>query len=190
MSKDFTPFLKYIPDASPGWLPPVGKGWHEIVHEILSEIDKLVANQIVLIFVVVQIKEKFGDLRVNYRVDPSVSDDVRKQISEIASRHTTRASSTCEICGEQGRIGSYFTGYYQALCRPHAIARIRSNTPIVPKDRTWNVQLTDDGLKITDINGELMTSSNLEQLELTLTNSLDRQGQLGAFRDARYMAGN
>ncbi len=189
MSKDFAPFLKYIPDATPDWVPPVGEGWHAIVYDLLSEIDKLAAEHIVLMFLVVQIKEKFGDLRVYYRVDPLVSDEVRQKLSQIVSRHTARGSSTCEICGVPGRIGSYFTGYYQALCPPHAIVRMRSVAPIAPTNNVWNMRFTDDGLKITDINGDIMTSSHLENLELALTNTTGRQSQLAAFRDARYMAG-
>ena len=189
MSKDFTSFLKYIPDASPGWLPPVGEGWHAIVYDLLSEIDKLVAEHIVLIFVVVQIKEKFGGLRIYYRVDPSLSDDVRQQISEIVNRHANRASSTCEICGAPGRIGSYFTGYYRALCRPHAITHLRSDTPKIPKGKRWNIQLSDSGWKIINSSGELLTHIDLEEIELSLTGVPEGNSELRSFRDARYLAG-
>lgn len=189
MSKDFTPFLKYIPNATSDWLPPVGEGWHAIVHDLLSEIDKIVAEHTVLIFVVDQIKEKFGGLRVYCRVDQLAPDDVRQHISEIVNKHSTRASSTCEQCGAPGRIGSYFTGYYRALCRPHAIAHLREGVQNVPKYQSWSIRLFDGGLEITDIRGTLLTDSGVQAIEIKLAAPLSSQHELNAFRDARYLAG-
>lgn len=189
MSISFQQFVKYIPDAPLDWQPPVGMGWHGVIWDIFTDIDQIIGDTSLQNFTVVQIKEKFGGLRFQYCLDESAPDDIKRKISEVVRKHTQRADTLCELCGASGRVGGYFSGYYQTLCRPHAIVRLRTSPIKLPSYESWKVHLHKDSVAVTDQKGTLLTRLGLENAELGLIDAPNRQHELQALRDARYLAG-
>ncbi len=189
MQFDFTSFLKYIPDAPIDWQPPVGEGWRSIVHVILGDIDNELPAPLKASFVVTQIKEKFGSLRFSYRFGDDVSDELRKRISEIVVLHLRHADTSCELCGSAGRIGGYFSGYYQALCPPHALSRMKGDTPPPVPWKTWQARLRGGSLHILGRDGVSLSTPDLDSLEQRLAEDPAARPELFALRDARFVAG-
>lgn len=73
--------------------PQVAAGWGPIVEEMLVALKDLPVT-------IVQIKEKFGQLRV---YADSVTDEQATEIAKIIEIATYKARHTCEICGEPGK---------------------------------------------------------------------------------------
>jgi hypothetical protein len=115
---DFERFVKYVELhdlASRPWRPPVGAGWHPMLHDALTKIDAIVGGDASR-FRVDQIKEKFGALRFYVRV----VDDLREPVFTIKDEIERRSARTCEVCGADAQIESY-GGWYGCLCPTHAI---------------------------------------------------------------------
>ncbi len=73
--------------------PQVAAGWMPIVEEMLVALKDLPIT-------IVQIKEKFAQLRV-YADD--VTDEQATEIAIIIEIATDKARHTCEICGKPGK---------------------------------------------------------------------------------------
>lgn len=65
---------------------------------------------------VLQVKEKFGQLRV-YVVGASPATQTAVDSMEDASGHT------CEVCGDEAARGTEGRGWIRTLCEPHRITR-------------------------------------------------------------------
>lgn len=91
-----------------------GPGWNQIVYDMCKEIQR-VANEKKSHIYVLQIKEKFGGLRVYLS---SYFDE----IDEIIDRAEELAYVTCEICGGPGK--TYNDGWFETLCEEHAKGRL------------------------------------------------------------------
>ena len=68
----------------------VGKGWHKILVKLFSDISEL--DEIPEDFEIVQIKEKFGGLRVYVTVGTD-------EIYDLIAVAELEAENTCESCG-------------------------------------------------------------------------------------------
>ena len=77
--------------------PQVADGWLPIVEEMLVALKDLPIT-------IVQIKEKFGELRVYGDYDDSVTDEQVTEIAETIEAAVYKARHTCEICGEPGKL--------------------------------------------------------------------------------------
>jgi hypothetical protein len=69
-------------------------GWMELVAEAVEECER--ANET---FVVDQVKQKFGGLRLYYHLGEGSSKDDHKIIDAIIARAELKAIRTCEFCG-------------------------------------------------------------------------------------------
>ena len=87
--------------------PQVAAGWLPIVEEMLVALKDLPIT-------IVQIKEKFGQLRV---YADSVTDEHATEIAKIIETATYKARHTCEICGEPGKPVS--TNVLGVRCEVH-----------------------------------------------------------------------
>lgn len=74
-----------------------GPGWFEVLRDLLQELNEHLTATPALELQIRQIKEKFGALRVIY----SGGDDA---CAEMVARATARAQSTCDQCGQPGRV--------------------------------------------------------------------------------------
>lgn len=69
-----------------------GKGWFGIIEEMCEKLSKVVPED----FEIIQVKEKFGGLRV-------YSNFSNDEIDKIITEAEIKAESTCEICGDVGK---------------------------------------------------------------------------------------
>ncbi len=84
-----------IPDGWGRWIS-CDRGWYPIIIDTdqrLAELDP--------VYVVHQVKEKFGGLRYYYQQSGMVSDDVERQMDEVVQEAEARAAKTCERCGTE-----------------------------------------------------------------------------------------
>ena len=89
-----------------------GDGWLQIVQEMLEDLEPLVKNR--SDFSILQIKEKFGDLRVY--VEGYLTDE----INNVFNLAELKASETCDICGEKA-VKDYDEGWITIRCDLHKI---------------------------------------------------------------------
>ena len=87
----------------------VGTGWASLINEIF---DKMESHAISV--TIVQVKEKYGGLRV-YSIP--YDEDFDKFLIEIEKRSFT----ICEDCGKTGQLRK--GGWYRTLCDEHAEGR-------------------------------------------------------------------
>ena len=73
-----------------------GVGFHELIYRMCVEITELYEDNIDKISIL-EIKEKFGGLRVT----PSTSN---KELDDIIEEYEQLSKSTCEICGAEGKL--------------------------------------------------------------------------------------
>ena len=85
----------------------VGLGWHPIVEDLVKELGDLTPD-----FTIIQVKEKFGDLRFYSMLEDSDIDS--DDYYNIITKYEHKAAKTCEYCGAPGeaREGSW----YKTLC--------------------------------------------------------------------------
>jgi len=89
-----------------------GAGWHPLIKELLDKLQKYVnAFPQLMHFRIVQIKEKWGSLRVYTNFGTDVSN---KCIEEYEKKSTT----ICEICGKPGNLREDLS-WIQTLCDDH-----------------------------------------------------------------------
>ena len=90
----------------------IGEGWMSLVIELLDKIQHLVDNNPEYSGLqVIQVKEKYGSLRVylNYYY---------KEIEDIIDEYEEKSCYICEVCGEKGEIRN-INNWYTALCDKH-----------------------------------------------------------------------
>lgn len=115
-------------------------GWDAIVREALDQLHELSVQQQRSIWVA-QIKEKFAELRiyldvdgepprlyfdvigapdgiVSGHVDKAGEDSTTALAHRIVERATTQSRTTCQVCGEPGRVRQ--RDWWATLCDAHA----------------------------------------------------------------------
>lgn len=98
---------RQIPDV--GW--QCASGWTEILNDLHRELLEIYPR-----YTVFQIKEKFGGLRV-YLDDRFGMEELEERMEERIRVAEIRASRTCEVCGEPGKLVG--TSWYRTLCESH-----------------------------------------------------------------------
>jgi hypothetical protein len=88
----------------------VGDGWLKILVEMFEEIAKIPLSENDKPFGFLQIKEKFGDLRV-YAIGGN------DKTTEIIKNAEVKASETCDICGAKGLKRN--DGWISVRCEEH-----------------------------------------------------------------------
>ena len=117
------PDLFAIEDIGGAWrpgYPDVGDGWRDLVELALTRIAGAAATQPPGALRVVQIKEKFGTLRLY--LDFPVPSAVAARVTEAVELAEARSACTCETCGAVGRLWS-FDGYLHTACDRHGRGR-------------------------------------------------------------------
>ena len=86
-----------------------GKGWGDVVLSFLPKLSKIVKENNIEDFRIVQIKEKFGTLRVYTRGDTS------EGIKELISEMEDICDYTCDKCGsKEGKLRT--NGWVRVRC--------------------------------------------------------------------------
>lgn len=108
----------------------IGAGWWLPLFNALTELKALMEQYPDFRLHVLQIKEKFGDLRFYYRIrskdessewieDPKpVPEDLHVAARAITDRLEEQCYGRCEVCGEPGEQRN--TGWVKTLCDMHA----------------------------------------------------------------------
>ena len=88
----------------------VDEGWYQIVIDCDKELRAIDLN-----YQILQIKEKFGNLRFYF--EPSNSEDVVKTnlMHQVVRKYEIIASQTCEATGKPGVLMKSPTGYLRTL---------------------------------------------------------------------------
>ena len=86
----------------------VGPGWHPLVREVFEVLASDARSR-----TVVQVKEKFGGLRVY--ISPYFFDPVEHAILEICAR----SYEICEECGKPGQLCKKPSRWFKTLCEDH-----------------------------------------------------------------------
>jgi hypothetical protein len=121
-----------------GGFPSVGDGWRTLLERALARITLALGAEPPEAGVsIVQIKEKFGTLRLYYHAR-SVSDRALAAIEEAVELAEARSACTCEQGGDEG--GLYVRGdWYVTCCREHAQGE---PVPVKPGSRDLRVVQT------------------------------------------------
>lgn len=87
-------------------------GWVGILEEFLSEVSDIPGGSLS----VVQIKEKFGTLRIYCRA----TEPYEERVALAKTRAEAKSSVTCLYCGCRGRMRN--NGWYSVMCDVHDLA--------------------------------------------------------------------
>lgn len=82
----------------------VSSGWYDLIDKLSDEVSRLCPEARVI-----QIKEKFGELRYYTK-------DNHPEIYLIIDVYRELASKTCEICGKEGRRQKYTPTWVRTVC--------------------------------------------------------------------------
>jgi hypothetical protein len=102
---------------TPGY-PTVGDGWRELLETAFARIANAMAAAPSGWLRVVQVKEKFGSLRLYWR-GKYLSAAVEHGIEDAVALAEARSACTCEICGAAGVLHSR-GGWLATACAAHA----------------------------------------------------------------------
>jgi len=145
---DFRGFAKYVERDGPAyslWRPPVGAGWHRMIHEALVKIDAIVGGDDSR-FRIDQIEEEFGALRFYICV---ADDPIGKQLPEINDEIERQSAQMCETCGAAARIHNY-GGWYGCLCPAHAYEMIEERRLKIDS-AGWRLGRIEDRVVLIDM---------------------------------------
>lgn len=92
------------------------KGWFPIVTGLCVEIDRVLGDDR-LAFHWVQIKEKFGTLRLHFDLQ-GAPEPLRKSLQALVSQAGSESARCCMVCGEPARL-SYQGGWMVTVCEVH-----------------------------------------------------------------------
>jgi hypothetical protein len=99
--------------------PTVGEGWQDLLERALKRIAAAVAREPAGSGIqIVQIKEKFGTLRL-YFDGQKLSKKALAKIREAIELAEARSACTCEECGNEGRLYDR-NGWYLTRCPRHS----------------------------------------------------------------------
>lgn len=90
-----------------------GDGWYNIIDEFLSRLTLILKREKFTIDII-QIKEKFGSLRIYYNMNDE-QEKHRKEVRNILMLAELKSFKTCEICGKDGDIRQD-NGWVSTLC--------------------------------------------------------------------------
>jgi hypothetical protein len=82
-------------------------GWFVLIYVVLYFIKKIVGEEKIENFQIIQIKEKFGGLRIHTNIS-----NIR--INNLIWKAETASYNLCEICGQIGELRK--VGYLKTLC--------------------------------------------------------------------------
>jgi hypothetical protein len=95
-------------ESSMCWGFSVGDGWYQILYDLFADIKTLVLDEG---FEILQVKEKFGGLRVYTSVSIP-------EVEFLIKGAELRATNTCDVCGKHGNMRE--KGWLAVRCKEHA----------------------------------------------------------------------
>jgi hypothetical protein len=86
------------------------EGWRQLIDDALEAVEKVLFTYPDKYFRIVQVKEKFGGLRIYFRVN-GLPLEASVRLSEIMTNAGARSQNICEIYGASARLGLNCTIY-------------------------------------------------------------------------------
>jgi len=86
-----------------------GPGWYDLIRDLSNDIEKILVENDIAYMHLVQVKEKYGTLRIYMSTET-------EEISELIEAAEERSYSTCELCGFPGTIRGISTHWLQTQC--------------------------------------------------------------------------
>jgi hypothetical protein len=96
------------------------RGWFDLFAQLCEDIDKTLGED-KRGFHWIQIKEKFGAVRVYYQIDPDTNDrepEIAQQLMDLTMAAEVTSEHVCASCGRPGSI-SGTSRWKLALCDEH-----------------------------------------------------------------------
>lgn len=95
----------------------VGEGWTPLLIKTFSKIKDSYEREDLdfTTFIPMQVKEKFGGLRIYVGDVPDILYD---EVNEIIDQAEDESYIICERCGKPGQL--YTDGWWKTLCKEHA----------------------------------------------------------------------
>lgn len=84
------------------------KGWSAIIQELYVKLEKFDIS-------IIEIKEKWGVLRIIYDFEGNDNDEDRKKIREILQEAEDKSSVICELCGKDAELKN-IDGWLKTYC--------------------------------------------------------------------------
>lgn len=91
------------------------EGWRDLYMPLIQRCNDLGAQ-------VVQVKEKFGELRFYYCLPPGVSKEAGEELLNAVCAAEVASRSTCELCGQPGKTRNN-RSWLRTLCDLHAVKK-------------------------------------------------------------------
>lgn len=98
--------------------PAVGDGWRELLERTIERIAAAVGGEPDASVVILQIKEKFGGIRI-YHQSKNASRAFDDKVTEAVDLAEARSLTTCDVCGAEGKLRDK-VGWYFTRCDEHA----------------------------------------------------------------------
>jgi len=92
-----------------------GDGWFPLVRDLSEAIEVACEHDQTPMPEVVQVKEKFGGLRIYVR-------RATRHVAELLEQGENDSLRICEECGKEGGLCVTESGWYKAVCSEHARA--------------------------------------------------------------------
>jgi hypothetical protein len=113
-------FMRAHPRIFPGpgavlGYPECGEGWCDLLDRACGQIEAALAGNDT--FTALQIKEKYGTLRLYWR--GRLPKEAEAKVEEAIDLAEARSACTCEICGAEGRLHSR-GDWLATACLEHA----------------------------------------------------------------------
>lgn len=98
----------------------VGSGWHQLLDNLINDIQQALKRTPERRLQVLQVKEKFGGLRfyVGYEYDGDNTPKLEEDIGQVIRQYEDKSYSICEVCGQPGKPN--YDGWIKVFCDEHA----------------------------------------------------------------------
>ena len=87
-------------------LTSVGSGWASLINTVFDTLENIIGN-----VKIIQVKEKFGGLRI-------YTDVLNEELDTVIQKVGYDSFTICEECGALGKLRG--GGWYRTLCDEHA----------------------------------------------------------------------
>lgn len=91
------------------WGIECGDGWANLLDDLCRDIQRYIDTAHVQQVTFIQVKEKFGELRIYYTL-------IDKYVADLVGEAARKSKLTCELCGEPGKCQKTPSGWIKTVC--------------------------------------------------------------------------
>ncbi len=107
-------YKKYSKVLSKPIYPETAEGWDALVEDFIEEMNEAAANFKSKSITIIDIKEKFGGLRIY--VDYNLPSEQISDLEKIVSKYEHLSLKTCSYCGQEYKQMHKRKGYWDIVC--------------------------------------------------------------------------